>query len=136
MAGTISIKLTWENIDEAIGRLDQIEKNAKSEIINITRTFASALEKHWIAVTHKRTYRLSEGNKAMPDEMIINLMNGVYYYDWVNDGHNTPKEWHRKSGIIKAKRITHVPGQKMTEKVIQYAADNLVEAYEHFLDHA
>lgn len=131
---TVSIYLSWDTIDQAIGRLDEIERNAKTEIINITKAFAGTLQNRWQDVTPKRSNRLSQGNKAVPEEMSINLMNGVYYYDWVNDGHNTPKEWHKYGRIIYAKRITHVSGRQMTQKITQYAADTLADAYVHFLD--
>lgn len=128
------VTITWNGIEEVISNLTTIEEKGQENLIKQTAKLADATKQTWKDNTHRRSGRLQDAEEAPVEGLSFTLNNSVYYYDWVNDGHNTPRGWHTRHGYRPAKRRSHVEGQEMTQKAVEFIEDNIEEYLSKFLD--
>ncbi len=128
------VSITWEGLDEVLGNLSDIEEKGQENLVKQTAELASQTEAAWKEATHRRSGRLQDAEQAKPDGLSFTLNDDVYYYDWVNSGHETARGWRTKHGYRPAKHRSHVAGQEMTEKAIDFVEEHIEDALSSFLD--
>lgn len=128
------VVIQFEGLDEVLNNLTDIEEQAGQNLVKLTADLAEATEAKWQEVTPRRKGRLQEADKANPDGLEITLENDVFYYKFVDEGHNTPIGWRTKHGYRPAKRRSHVEGRNMTEKVTEFIEENIEDYLSKFLD--
>jgi hypothetical protein len=127
--------IAWQGLDQAISRLVEIEEKAPQAIEAQVKAFADDTQAYWRQVTpHGKTGRLEEGDNVEPDGMSFTMKNSIYYFDWVNDGHMTPRGWRTKRGYRFAKRRSHVAAREMTSKTAQFIIENIGNSLSKSLD--
>jgi hypothetical protein len=126
--------IEWQGLDAAISRLTEIGEKAPQGVEHQMAALANATEEVWKEHTPRRTETLEEGDVVEPDGLSFTLKNSVYYYKFVDEGHNTPKGWRTKHGYRLAKRRSHVAAREMTSKTMQFVAQNIVRYLSKFLD--
>lgn len=129
----IKVLIEWQGLDTMISNLSDIEKNAPKNLGRQVAALSNATEDIWKENTHRRSGRLQEADIAHPDGLSFTLNNSTKYYDWVNDGHMTPRGWRTRHGYRLAKRRSHVEGQEMTEKAVEFIEENLEKYLSKFL---
>ena len=92
----------------------------KDNLENQTQALGRAGKDAWDAVTPVRSGRLKGGNIAESGGLEITFRNAVKYFPFVDKGHRTRSYFRRHGRIIPAKRISHVPGKFMSEKLVQF----------------
>ena len=128
------ITIEFSGLTENIEYLTAINEKAIAGIEKQTALLARDAEAAWKSATPKRSGRLQAGDVSQVGGMSFTLNNSVRYYDWVNDGHNTPKGFRTKRGYRPAKRHSHVAGREMTQKAVQFVEENAVGYISKFLD--
>lgn len=126
--------IQWQGLDAALSRLSEIEEKVPQNIERQVTALAEATEQEWKQNTPRRTGKLQDADKAEPDGMSFTLNNSVYYYKFVDEGHNTPRGWRTKHGYRPAKRRSHVAGREMTSKTIQFVLQRMNDYLSKFLD--
>jgi hypothetical protein len=128
------VTIEWQGLDAAISRLTAIEEKIPQNLERQVAVLAKDTEQEWKQSTPRRTGKLQEGDIAEPDGLSFTLKNSVYYYPFVDEGHNTPRGWRTKHGYRLAKRRSHVAGREMTSKTIQFVLQNINGYLSKFLD--
>lgn len=124
-----------EGLTEVLGNLSAIEEKAPINIEKQVGLLARDTEQEaWQPATPSRTGQLRSADIAQASGLSFTLQNGTRYYDWVNDGHNTPAGWRTKRGYRVAKRRSHVAGREMTQKAVQFVEQNILDYLSKFLD--
>ncbi len=123
-----------QGLQEVLDTLTEIEAKGSENLVKQTKLLASDTEQVWQQNTHMRTGRLRGGDIAEAMGLSFTLKNATYYYDWVNDGHWTLRGWRTKRGYRLAKRRSHVKGQEMTQKAVEFVRQNILEYLSKFLD--
>ena len=123
-----------QGLQQVLDNLTTIETKGEENLVKLTKTLANDTERAWQQATHRRTGRLQSGDVAEAMGLSFTLKNATYYYDWVNDGHWTPRGWRTKRGYRLAKRRTHVEGQEMTQKAMMFVQQNILEYLSKFLN--
>jgi hypothetical protein len=126
--------ITFEGLDQVIANLTEIETKGEENLVKLTKALAADTEQAWQDVTHRRSGRLQGADVAEAMALSFTLKNVTYYYDWVNDGHWTPRGWRTKRGYRLAKRRSHVEGQEMTQKAMMFVSQNILEYLSKFLN--
>lgn len=132
MPARVTVKI--EGLDEVLKNLDTIGEKAQENLEKKVEELAEDTQTEWRANTHRRSGLLQDSDQVEASGLSFTMNNGVKYYDWVNDGHMTPAGWHRKRGYVPAKRRSHVEGQEMTEKTLEYVVEQAPEKLAEFLD--
>jgi hypothetical protein len=128
------ITIEFNGLTENIEYLTAINEKAIAGIEKQTALLARDSQSAWRGATPKRSGRLQSGDVAQVDGMSFTLGNAVYYYDFVDLGHNTPAGWRTKHGYRPAKRRSHVAGREITQKAVQFIEENAVGYISKFLD--
>jgi hypothetical protein len=122
----VRVTITFSGLTEAIERItkfrDSVPKNIEKQVELLSRDTKAV----WSGATPRRTGRLAAGNTAPATAMGFTLENGVFYYDFVDFGHQTPIGWHTKRGYRQAKRRSHVASREMTRSAVQFIEENIV----------
>ena len=128
------VVIQWQGLDAAISRLTEIEEKAPQALERQMATLATDTEQEWKQNTPRRTGRLQGADVVEPDGLSFTLKNNVYYYKFVDEGHQTPRGWRTKHGYRLAKRRSHVAGREMTSKTMQFVMQNITRYLSKFLD--
>lgn len=128
------VVIEWQGLETVISNLSRIEEIAPQNLERQVSALAKDTEQEWKQVTPRRTGRLQNADVAEPDGLSFTLKNNVYYYKFVDEGHNTPRGWRTKHGYRPAKRRSHVAGREMTSKTAQFVAQNINDYLSKFLD--
>jgi hypothetical protein len=128
------VTITWDGLEQVIGDLSAMEEKAPQNIEAQTKKLADATETVWQQNTPRRTGKLQDADRAETAGMSFTLNNATRYFDWVNDGHETPKGWRTKRGYRLAKRRSHVAGKEMTEKATDFVEQNIEGYLSKFMD--
>lgn len=114
------VTIEWTGLDSAISRFSQMGGQLNNNLENQVQALGRAGKDAWDAATPVRSGRLKGGNEAEAGGLTVTFSNGVYYFPYVDQGHRTPSYFRRHGRIIPAKRISHVEGKFMTEKLVQF----------------
>lgn len=114
------VTIEWEGLEGAISHFSQMGGQLKGNLENQSQALARAGKDAWDEVTPVRSGRLRGGNIGDAGGLTITFSNATYYYPFVSEGHRTPSYFHRHGRIVPAKRISHVAGRGMTEKLVQF----------------
>lgn len=117
---TYKVTIEWEGLSGAISRFSQMGGQLNDNLENQTQALGRAGKEAWDSVTPVRTGRLKGGNVADAGGLTITFSNATYYYEFLDKGHRTRSYYRRHGRIIPAKRISHVQGKFMTEKLVQF----------------
>lgn len=133
------VVIQFQGIEETIARLTQIEEKAGENLVKQVKELSDDGKSAWRQATPRRKGRLQDEEDATPSGLSITFKSPTFYYDWVSEGHDTPKGWRRrrKDGTTyyqKAKRRSHVKGREMTEKLVDWLRQNTREYLSKFLD--
>jgi hypothetical protein len=126
--------IQFQGIEETISRLNQIEEKAQQNLINQTKALARDGVQAWRQGSPRDTGRMQSEEDAEVSGLSISFKSPTRYYDWVNDGHMTPAGWRTRRGFRRAKRRRRVPGQHMTQKVVDFVGQNATQYIGKFLD--
>ena len=124
MMGT-SITIKWEGLDQAISRLADIGEKIPQNIGSQMKELGGDTQTYWRQNTPRRSGKLEEGDNVEPDGMSFTLKNSIFYYPFVDTGHDTPRGWRTKRGYRLAKRRSHVAGREMTSKTMRFVMENI-----------
>lgn len=131
------VTITIDGVDEVIQNLTNIGDMGQENLVKLTAKLAKDTQSTWKENTPKgKTERLSGGDVVEPNGLTFEMLNSVYYYRWVDEGHDTPKGWRTKHGYRPAKRQSHVKGREMTPKTVDFIKGNITEYLSKFLDGA
>lgn len=130
------VTITFEGLNQVVGRLESLEKIAPENIEKQMSKLASATQVAWRGATPKRRGTLQAGDKVQPNGFEFTLENPVYYYKFVDEGHMTPAGWRTRHGYRPAKRRSHVAGRDITKSALDFVEQNLPEYLSKFLDDA
>lgn len=130
----VRVTITFDGLEKALDRLSTIEEKAPQNLQKQTKALASGTQEAWKSATHVRSGKLQGGEHVDVEGLSFTLKNNVRYYDWVNDGHMTPRGWRTKRGYRIAKRRSHVEGQEMTQKAVEFVEQNAEQYLSKFLD--
>lgn len=132
------VTITIEGLDQAITRLTEIKEKGEENLIKQVKKLSDDGRDAWKDATPRRKGRLQEEEEGVAAGLSIAFKSPTYYYDWVNEGHDTPRGWHRltKHGVVwrAAKHRSHVAGREMTPKLMEWLTDNTEEYLAKFLD--
>jgi hypothetical protein len=133
------VVVTFQGIEETISRLTQIEEKAGQNLIKQMNAVSDDGKTAWKQGTPEgKTKRLRGEENATPSGLSITFTSPTRYYRWVDEGHDTPKGWRRrtKHGIVyrEAKRRSHVKGREMTQKLVDWLRQNMTRYLSKFLD--
>lgn len=132
------VTIEWEGLDSAISRFEHLGPSVQDKVEKQTVELSKAGQDAWRSETPVRTGRLMGGDRGVPGGLQIEFINAVRYYDFVDLGHRTPSYFHRHGRIVPAKRISHVAGREMTEKLVEYlegaTGEYLRKALDEFTD--
>lgn len=123
-----------EGVQETIDHLSEIQAKARQNLEHQNAELAKATEQNWKQNTHRRSGRMQSEESVDVQGLKFTMNNTTNYYDWVNDGHNTPRGWHTKRGFRPAKHRHWVEGQHMTDKTTDFVAENATDYLSKFLD--
>lgn len=129
-----SVTIVWDGLEQTLNRLTEIKERAAENLQTQTEKLAKDTGGTWKQNTPRKTGRTQEEERVEAAGLTFTLNNSTYYYDWLNDGHMTPRGWHRKRGYRLAKHRSHVEGRQMTEKTLEFVVDNIEEYLSKFLD--
>lgn len=130
----VRVLIEFQGLQTVLGNLDSIGEKAEKNLEAQVKQLAKDTEEAWIQATPRRTGRLQGADKAKPAGLEFTLQNDVYYYKFVDEGHDTPRGWHTKHGYRLAKHRSHVEGRNITEKAIQFITANILDYLAKFLD--
>lgn len=130
----VKITVQWDGLQEALERLDSMEERAPESLQSRLHAFGEDVEQVWRDNTPRRTGKLQGGDSVEPDGLSLTLNNDVYYFDFVDKGHWTPRGWHTRHGYRPAKRRSHVEGREITTKTTEFIEGHLADALSTFLD--
>lgn len=128
------IVVQFQGIEETIERISQIEEKAQQNIITETKQIGDEGKTAWKEGTPERTGRLRGEEDSTPADLSITFTSPTRYYKWVDEGHMTPAGWRTKHGYRPAKRRSHVEGQYMTKKLVEWLQQNMTRYLSKFLD--
>lgn len=129
------IVVTFQGLEETIGRLDAIEEKAGQNLIKQTAKLADDGKTAWKEGTPEgKTGRLRGEEDAQAADLSITFTSPTYYYKFVDEGHDTPRGWRTKHGYRLAKRRSHVKGREMTQKLVDWLSQNTTRYLSKFLD--
>lgn len=128
------VVIEWQGLETVISNLSRIEEIAPRNLERQVAALARDTEQEWKQVTPRRTGRLQNADISEPDGLSFTLKNNVYYYKFVDEGHNTPRGWRTKHGYRPAKRRSHVAGREITSKTVQFIIQNINRYLSQFLD--
>jgi hypothetical protein len=131
----MKITIEFSGLTENIEYLTSIGEKAPVGIEKQAGLLARDAKGVWQGGTPQRSGHLRSGDTAQIEGMSFTLNNAVRYYDWVNDGHNTPAGFRTRRGYRPAKRRSHVAGREMTQKAVQFIQENAVGYISKFLDY-
>jgi hypothetical protein len=126
--------IEWDGLEQVISNLADLGEKAPQNLEHQMAELASATEDAWKESTPRRTGRLQEADIVETGGMSFTLNNATRYYDWVDRGHMTPAGWRTRHGYRPAKRRSHVEGQEMTDKAVQFIEENIEDYLSKFLD--
>lgn len=129
-----TVSITWIGLDEAISHFQNVGLSTLDKIEKQTVELAKAGQDAWREATPVRTGRLMGGDRGIPGGLQIEFINATRYYPFVDLGHRTPSYFHRHGRIVPAKRISHVAGREMTQKLVEFLEGNVVEFLKKALD--
>ena len=132
----VRVVITFEGLNQVVGRLEALEKIAPENIEKQMARLAKATEVEWRGATPKRTGKLQSGDKVQPDGFEFTLENPVHYYKFVDEGHMTPAGWRTRRGYRPAKRRSHVAGRDITKTALNFVEQNILDYLSKFLDDA
>lgn len=132
MGATVIIEI--EGLDKVLGRLSEIEDKGQKNLETQMGELARATEQAWKQATPQRTGKLRGGDTTEAQGLSFTLKNAVHYYKFVDEGHMTPAGWRTRRGYRRAKRRSHVPGQHITDKAVQFIEQNIERYLAKFLD--
>lgn len=130
----MGVKIVFEGLDTVLNNLTKIEERAPQNLQVQNERLAKDTEQEWKQNTHRRSGRMQGEERVQTVRFGFTLNNTTRYYDWVNDGHMTPRGWRTRRGYRLAKRRSHVPGQYMTQKAMEFVTQNILEYLSKFLD--
>ena len=130
----VRVTIEWEGLGGAISRFSQMGGQLNSNLENQTQALARAGKDAWDAATPVRTGRLKGGNVGDAGGLEITFSNAVRWYPFVDLGHRTPSYFHRHGRIVPAKRISHVEGRFMTEKLVEFLEGAVGEYLQKAID--
>jgi hypothetical protein len=137
----VKVTIQFEGVQEVMQRLTEIEEKAEKNVETITKQLAEDTEKAWKDATpygkhseKRKTPHLRDEDKTVPSGLTFVLQNSVYYYKFVDEGHNTPKGWMTKHGFREAKKNSYVKGQEITKKATDFVEQHTVPYLSKFLD--
>ena len=119
------VTITFYGLTETIEHITKFRDNVPKNIEKQVELLARDTKTAWSGATPRRTGRLAAGNTAPATSMGFTLENGIFYYDWVDAGHQTPAGWHTKRGYRPAKRRSHIAGREMTRSAVQFIEENI-----------
>lgn len=128
------IVIQFQGIEETIQRITEIEEKAQQNLINEVKELGTDGVQAWREGSPRDTGRMQSEEGAEVAGLSISFKSPTRYYDWVNDGHMTPAGWRTKRGFRRAKRRHRVAGQHMTQKVVDFVAQNATKYIGKFLD--
>lgn len=114
------VTIEWQGLDNAISRFSRMGEQLTNNLENQAQALGKAGKDAWDAVTPVRSGRMRSGNEGNAEGLTITFSNATYYYPFVDRGHRTPSYFHRHGRIVPAKRVSHVPGKLMTEKLVEF----------------
>lgn len=129
-----TIRVEWEGLGEAVSRFSQMGEKLNSNLENQSQALGRAGKDAWDSATPVRSGRLKGGNVANAEGLTVTFSNAVKYYVWVDEGHMTRRGHMTKHGFKPAKRRSHVAGKFMTEKLVQWAKENVGEYLQKAVD--
>ncbi len=129
-----TVTIEWEGLDGAISRFSTMGEKLTNNLENQTQALSRAGQDAWDAVTPVRSGRLKGGNEAEAGGMSITFRNATYYYVFLVKGHRTRSYFRYHGRIVPAKRISHVPGKFMTEKLVEFLEGNVGKYLEKAVD--
>lgn len=128
------VTITIDGIDEVVQNLTNIGERSEENLVKLTAEFARDTETAWRQNTPRRSGRTQGEEHVEPDGLTFSLLNSTYYYDWLNDGHWTPRGWRTRHGYRPAKRRSHVAGREMTQKTLEFVKGNILDYLSKFLN--
>jgi hypothetical protein len=133
-----TIRVEWIGLENAISHFQDVGYSTLDKIEKQGVELARAGQDAWRSVTPVRSGRLMGGDRGVPGGFEIEFINATRYYDWVDRGHRTPSYFRRHGRVIPAKRVSHVAGREMTEKLVEYlegaTPEYLRKALDEFTD--
>lgn len=132
--GSVQVRIQIEGLGTVLSNLQRVEDRAVPNLERQARELAKAAEDAWKADTPVRTGKLMNADRSVPDGLTILFVNGVRYYMWVDEGHMTPKGWHRHGKYIPAKRRSHVEGRFMTKHLLEFLQNNITTYLSKFIE--
>ncbi|SRR6266516_894489 len=129
------IRITLVGLQEVESRLTAIGEKAEQNLVKQTAKLADDGKAAWKQATPKgKTGRLQGEEDAQASGLSAIFKSPTRYYVWVDKGHETPRGWRTRHGYRLAKRRSHVKGQEMTEKLVDWLKQNIREYLSKFLD--
>lgn len=128
------VVIEWQGLGSVISSLAAIEEKAPRSLERQVAALAKDTEKEWRQVTPRRTGRLQNADQAEVSGLSFTLKNNIFYYRFLDEGHDTPRGWRTKHGYRLAKRRSHVAGRDMTAKMVQFIEQNIKSYLSKFLD--
>lgn len=128
------VSVVFEGLDTVLNNLTRIEEKAPQNLQTQIERLARDTEQAWRQATPRRTGRLQSEESAQTVRFGFTLNNSTRYYDWLSDGHWTPRGWRTRRGFRRAKRRSFVEGRHMTEKAMEFITRNILEYLSKFLD--
>jgi len=129
-----TVRIEWQGLDSAIAKFQGLGEEVNSRLEGQAQELGRAGKSAWDAVTPVRSGRLRGGNVGEAGGLTVTFSNAVFYYPFVSEGHRTPSYFHRHGRIVPAKRVSHVAGRGMTEKLVQWLEGNTREYLKKALD--
>jgi hypothetical protein len=122
-----TIRVEWTGLDGAISHFSQMGEQLNNNLETQSQALARDGKDAWDEVTPVRSGRLKGGNVGDAGGLTITFSNATFYYPFVSDGHRTRSYFRHHGRIVPAKRISHVPGKFMTEKLVEWLEGNVGE---------
>lgn len=128
------VTIVFEGLDTVLQNLTQIEEKAPQNLEKLTRELARDTEQAWKQATPRDTGRMQSEERSEASGLSFTLMNGTYYYKFVDEGHMTPAGWRTKRGYRRAKRRSRVAARNMTKQAVEFVEQNIRGYLVKFLD--
>jgi hypothetical protein len=129
-----NVTIAFQGVEETISRLTQIEEKAEQNLVKQTKALADDGVQAWRQGSPRDTGRMQSEENAEASGLSISFRSPTRYYDWVNDGHQTPAGWRTRRGFRRARHRRRVEGQHMTQKLTDFVAQNATRYIGKFLD--
>lgn len=130
----MGVRIVLEGLQEVLDNLTKVEEKAPENLEKQVAHLAKDTQEEWKQNTPRRTGQTQDAEQTPVDGLKFTMNNCVKWYDWLNDGHMTPRGWHTKHGYRPAKRRSHVEGREMTQKALDYVERNATQTLSKFLD--